>query len=139
MSTFNNISDCEVCKSEDSFIVQTNNRERSLYGYCLECGLGQTETTQWDDKGRYTSMAGEVFQWDLETINRYREYAENDRFANYEYEIEEGIIPPNSKYEPKWKPLKKLKKMNKKVFEKLSKKMEETIKYWNNEYKLKRA
>ena len=134
MGTYNGSHDCEVCKSEDSVIFRGDSRERSKSGYCLDCGLGVTQTTKWDDKGRYTSMVGEVFQWDLETINRYREYAENDRFANYEYEIEEGIIPPNSKYEPKWTPLKKLKKMNMKVFERLSKEMEEFVIRENKKY-----
>ena len=75
-------------------------------------------------------MMGSVFQWDLKTINKYRGYAIKEEWAN-----------TSKKYRrSKWAaPLKKLKKMNMQVFEKKSKEMEETIKYWNNEYKLKRA
>ena len=135
MSTFDGSSDCEVCKSENSFIFRGNSSERSKSGYCLDCGYGESEFTQWDDERRFTSMEGSVYQHDLETINQYRGYEEKDRFANWEHERELGVIPPNSKYEPLWTPLKKLKKMNMQVFKKLSKQMEESINRQNKEYR----
>jgi len=124
------MSDCEVCNSKNSFIVYGNSDERSLYCYCLNCGFGKTEKTYWNKKRRYTKMMGSVFQWDLKTINKYRGYAINEAWAF-----------TSRKYRrSRWEaPLKKFKKMNMQVFEKKSKEMEETIKYWNNEYKLKRA